>query len=164
METVYDTMDDASLQKIKEIERMAYDGTRYAQMQDCDTWQDMAQYMECDEEGVHFLCTQDYYVLIAEHEDYAEIVDLACLPDKRCDLKKVAQFVETFDKPLTLDSRELTSYPIIKYMEKRGRVVITEDEVYDWNNEKFHSMKMITTKALERNPSMAEIEENDYER
>ena len=161
---IYAEKDENTLLKIKEIEREAYAGTDFAQMQDCYNWEDMADYLECSIDEICFLCTDSYYVLVAEHDDYAEIADLACRPDKRCDLKKVAEFIEEFDKPLTLDSRELTSYPILKYMEKRGRAVIMEDEIDDWNGERYHSMRIVTTKALERDPSICETKETDYDR
>lgn len=157
MELLLNPLNEENLLQIKAIEGRAYENTPYAQMQRCTTWEDIANYMECEVENIRLHGTDTYYVLCAERESEVEIVDLAS-KDGRANLKAVITFLEAFDKPLTMDSRETTSYPIVKYMEKRKRLVVLEDESYQWAGEPFHSITAITTKALERNPSLLQEE------
>ena len=162
---LFSPLTEENLQRIKTIEAAAYANTCYSQMQWVETWEDMADYMECDVEDIRMYCNDHFYLLVAEQEDYAEVVDLA-RSNGAADLVRVVRILESLDKPLEMDCRESTSYPILKFMEKTGRCQILKDEPYSWEDEIFHEVRAVTTKALERNPSLAEdlkMEDREYE-
>lgn len=146
--SLFDTLTEENLAKIKRIEEQAYANTCYGQMQNCHSWEDVADYMECTVEQIRLCCGEAFYLLAAEHEDSVEVVDLASA-DGMANLRRVVLAMESFDKPLTMDCRESTSYPILKYLERIKRCAITEDVPHQWGGEAFHELTVYTTKALE---------------
>jgi hypothetical protein len=133
-----------NLEKIKRIERTAYAGTEYCQMQWCTSWQDIAGYCQCPLSEVHILLSDTGYVIAATHRDkgYAEIVDLAST-DRRMNLHEVWDFLLELKLPFTLDARESTSYRMIKALEKKGEITIAASSSYLWEGETFYELKVI---------------------
>lgn len=134
---------EESLELIKRIERTAYSGTPYSQMQHCRTWDDIARYCECSREELRILLSDTGYVIAAAHRSgYAEIVDLASI-DRRMNLYEVWDFLKDLGLPFTLDARESTSYRMIKKLEEKGEIVISESHSYTWGGETFYDLKVI---------------------
>lgn len=47
------------------------------------------------------------------------------------------------NKPVYMESREKTSYKLIKFYEKRKYFIITEDELIKLGGEVFHRLKLV---------------------
>lgn len=133
-----------NLEKIKSIERTAYDGTVYTQMQRCRTWADIASYCQCSLSEVNILLSDTGYVIVAAHKDegYAEIVDLAST-DRRMNLREVWDFLRELSLPFTMDARENTSYRMIKALEKKGEITIASSYPHTWGGETFYDLKVV---------------------
>lgn len=128
------------IDKLKAIENKAYADTIYSQMQSFQTMDDLAKYCEVPEENVHVLSGDDWYVILGEHEDYIEIVDMAST-GHNLPVNKVLSFMKSFDKPFTMDARESTSYKLVKALDKADMLKIDRDDEYMWGNEKFHDIE-----------------------
>ena len=130
------------INKIKQIEASAY--PEYMQMlQECYTLEDIADYCECSVKQLHILQKDNFYVLVASHKRYVEIVDWAAAG--RCvEPFVVFKFIKNIAKGKTikLDAREGTSYPFIKEMEKRGLIKITHDNEWSWGDIIMHEIEM----------------------
>lgn len=145
-----------NLEKIKLIERTAYSGTPYSQMQYCRTWEDIARYCECDRSELRILMSDTGYVIAAAHESgYAEIVDLASV-DRRMNLYEVWEFLKSLKLPFTLDARENTSYRMIKKLEEKGEITISESHAHTWGGETFYDLKVVP-KGIELSEEAAVI-------
>ncbi len=148
-EKYFKRIDKNILEKIKEIEKEAYNKKSYIQMQNCEDVKDLADYMECNVSDIKVIFEDKYYMLLAEHNDYVEIVDFASTK-KFMNFKKILSALESLDKPFYCDARKSTSYPIIKYLEKMGKCKITKDEPYDWDGETFHKISFVLETSLEK--------------
>lgn len=133
-----------NLNTLKTLERLAYRGTSYAEMQSCHSWQDVANYCECDLSELRVYLTNDWYVLLAEHEDYIEFVDLASRT-RQTPLLQIIQVLTQYTKPFIMDCRETTSYRIVKALERAGRIEISQDEAYTRGGETFHDIRLALT-------------------
>ena len=128
------------IEKLKAIEKRAYADTIYSQMQSFKTIDDLAEYCETSKEDVHILSGDDWYVILGEHEDYIEIVDMAST-GHNLPVNKVLAFMKSFKKPFTMDARESTSYKLVKALDKANMLKIDKDDEYMWGNEKFHDIE-----------------------
>ena len=128
------------IEKLKAIEKRAYADTIYSQMQSFQTIDDLAEYCETSKEDVHILSGDDWYVILGEHEDYIEIVDMAST-GHNLPVNKVLAFMKSFNKPFTMDARESTSYKLVKALDKANMLKIDKDDEYMWGNEKFHDIE-----------------------
>ena len=128
------------IEKLKAIEKRAYADTIYSQMQSFKTIDDLAEYCETSKEDVHILSGDDWYVILGEHEDYIEIVDMAST-GHNLPVNKVLAFMKSFNKPFTMDARESTSYKLVKALDKANMLKIDKDDEYMWGNEKFHDIE-----------------------
>lgn len=132
-----------NLERIKRIERIAYQNTPYLQMQHCRSWDDIADYCQCPLSEVHILMSDTGYVIAAAHgKDYAEIVDLASI-DRRMNLYEVWDFLKSLELPFTLDARESTSKRMIDKLVEKGELSITESYSYTWGGETFYELKVL---------------------
>ena len=134
------------INKIKEIEASAY--PEHMQMlQECYSMEDIADYCECSVSQLHILQKDNFYVLVANHKKYVEVVDWAST--RRCvEPFAVFKFIKNIAKGKTikLDARKETSYPFIKEMEKRGLIKITHDESWSWGGDIMHEIEMCIMK------------------
>lgn len=128
------------IDKLKAIENKAYEDTIYSQMQSFQTIDDLAKYCEVPEENVHILSGDDWYVILGEHKDYIEIVDMAST-GHNLPVNKILSFMKSFEKPFTMDARESTSYKLVKALDKANMLKIDRDDEYMWGNEKFHDIE-----------------------
>lgn len=126
---------------LKQVEQLAYRGTPHAEMQRCNTWQSVADYCECEISELRIYLTDDWYVLLAEHEDYIEFVDLASRT-KHTPLLQIINVLTQYKKPFIMDCRENTSYRMVKALEKAGRIEIQQDEIYSRGGETFHDIRL----------------------
>lgn len=133
----------ANLNKIKQLERQAYAGTPYMQMQHCRSWDDIASYCQCSLSHLHILMSDTGYVIVATHDKgYAEIVDLAST-DRRMNLYEVWDFLKSLNLPFTLDARESTSKRMIDKLVEKGEITVVEEDSYTWGGETFYDLKII---------------------
>lgn len=137
-------LDEHNLSRMKELERSIYDGTGYTGMQHYTSWQGISHYCQCAENEVRLMMGEDWYVLIAEHDRYIEIVDLASL-NKKMNLFVVMDYLKTFEKPMFFDAREKTSYRLVQALSRCKKIDIARDMTYSWNGEPFHEIVMIPT-------------------
>jgi len=129
-----------NLVKLKRIEREAYAGTGYMQMQHCESWSDVAAYCECSLEDLHIAFINDGYIVAACHDGFVEVVDPAS-SGRNMNLFAACEFIRELGKPMFLDAREKTSYRFVKGLERRGEIHIIEDTSHDWEGEVFHEIK-----------------------
>lgn len=132
--------ENIDIQKLCEIEKKAYADTIYAQMQGFENIRDLAEYCEVSPKNVHVMSGDDWYVILGEHRDHIEIVDLAST-GKRLPVKQVLEFMKSFDKPVTMDAREETSYKLVKALDRMHMLQINKDESYQWGGETFHDVE-----------------------
>lgn len=130
---------DKNLAAIKNLEQTAYHGTAYAEMQHCETWQGIADYCECELSELRVYLTDDWYVMLAEHEEYIEFVDLASR-SSHTPLLQIVNVLTQYKKPFIMDCRENTSYRMVKALERAGRIEIRQDETYTRGGEIFHDI------------------------
>lgn len=121
---------------LQSIEAAAY--PKHMQyLQDARTWADIAEY--CEGEDVEVLVKGHFYVL-ATREEVVDLASAAKLSVK--DMLEVLAFLKGkyHSNPFSLDAREDTSYPLLKAMESRGRLLILVDEEWDWDGIAMHEM------------------------
>ena len=124
---------------MKDIEVVAYPSFMRS-ICDCDDLEDVADYCECKVSEIFCICSENYYLLAANKEDSVEVVDFASTG--RCiELFKVINIcLKQFEgKIVTMDCRELTSYPIVILLLKR-KGISYNDEPWDWNGEIMHEI------------------------
>lgn len=151
-----------ALERLKQIEHTAYsDNPELTALQDCNNWQDVALYCDCEVKDLRVYLFAHGYMLCAEHVTELEIVDLAS-DGKWIDLRSVLHILESYDKPLVMYCRETTSYPILKYMEMIGRIVISGDIAETYEEEQFHEVRAYTNAALSRETVSKYSREQEY--
>ncbi len=145
---------------IKRIERKAYENNRgLMQLQDCETDEDIKDY--CETDNVTCLMGDNFYLMIGEHDDHYEVVDLA-KEAGFVNIHKIVEFLQDIgDKPFTFDARESTSYRIIQALAKAKRCEIIQDTSYEWCGEVFHDIR--ASFSRERLLTREE-QEQEYER
>lgn len=158
-EIIFSELNEEALQKLKEIEAVAYAGTDYAQFQEATSWIEVADDMDCELEKLRLFLTPSFYMLLIAEETQVEIVDFAKC-EKAPNLFSVLSIVETFCCKIVMDCRESTSYPIVKAMERFHKCRVLERGVEDWDGEKFYELEIYTEKALSQNPEL----KRQYER
>ena len=151
-------LNDASLETIKEIERDAYrTNPDLMAIAYCNDWCDVASYMDCGMDDIRLFLNDDSYLLIAEKEPYIEIVDLASRT-ARTNIKQIISVITGFQKPFLAYCRQMTSYPILLYMERKEKVVCFSDIEEVYGNETFHWVTGATKEVYER-MTVSEMEE-----
>lgn len=130
-----------NLALLKELEQAAYQNTPFSEMQDCQTWEDVADYCDCGISQLRLYLTKEWYALLAEHEDYIELVDLASKA-KNTPLLFIVNTLTQYQKPFIMDCRDSTSYRIVKALEKAGRIHLISDEEYARGGELFHDIRL----------------------
>lgn len=139
-----------ALQKLIRLESQCYRGTCYQAMSHITTWEGVADYCECDLDDLRVYMGEDWYALLAEHEDEVEFVDLASTK-KRMPIHALVNICLGINKPFVMDCRENTSYRILKTLEQRELITISEDNAYNWGGEQFHEITaMVQHKSLNR--------------
>lgn len=133
---------EEALRTLKDIEHVAYKNTNYAMMQHYTTWEDVADYCDCNLHELRVYLNEDWYVLLAEHEDYIEFVDLASKV-KTTPLSLIVNTILEYKKPFLMDCRENTSYRMLKALEKAGRIEVSQDDSYSRGGETFHEVRCI---------------------
>ena len=136
-----------NLEKLKQIEATAYENTPYKQMQGRNSWNSIADYCEGSLNNLHIYMEDSWYLILAEQEDYIELVDLAST-QRHTPLFKVMEILYQYKKPFTMDCRENTSYRMLQALEKAGRIEITSDDAYDWGGEVFHDIEASFTQKM----------------
>jgi hypothetical protein len=125
----------ASIDDLLRIERKAYP-YHMQQMQDCCSWEDLADYAECDEEDLVILGQPGrWYAIIALHGDEAEAVDLAKIPGTATvPWRSLAVEIRRRGiRRLRLDARASTSYAIITTLAPRLGFHVETVESWDWD-------------------------------
>lgn len=157
---------EETLMRLKQIECAAYQSNQnLLALQDCEDWEEVALYCDCSLEELRVYLFKHGYLLCAEHQTELEIVDLAS-DGGFIDLRKPLRVLETYDKPLVMYCRESTSYPILKYMEMIGKMIITGDEAESYEGETFHEVHAVTCAAILREqlaPSISGEQEHSPE-
>lgn len=127
-----------NIKLIKKLEKSAYPSI-YRYMQHIKTIDDVVEYCEAENrEDIICVITKTFYFLAVKST--GEIVDLAG-EMTLSDLIQVKNIIlSNFKgKVITFDSRESTSYKLIRRL--GGEII--QDEVYLWGDEKYHSMKIL---------------------
>lgn len=121
---------------LQSIEAAAYP-PHMQYLQDVRSWADVEEY--CEGSEVEVLVKGHFYVL-ATKEEVVDLASTAKLSVK--DMLEVLAFLKGKykDQPFSLDAREDTSYPLLKAMESRGRLLVLVDEEWDWDNVTMHEM------------------------
>lgn len=139
---------EETLQSLKNIESVAYKNTNYAEMQHCMTWEEVADYCDCNLYELRVCLNKDWYVLLAEHEDCVELVDLAS-KIKTTPLSLIMNTILKYKKPFLMDCRENTSYRILKALEKAGHIEVSQDNSYSRGGEIFHEVRCMPKDSKE---------------
>lgn len=99
------------------------------QMQQIKTWSDLEDYCESDQVTVHLLGDKGYLILTED-----EVVDW--VGDKHHSIKALGIIRRAFgNRPFDVDLRETTSWPILRTLEKMGRLHMSNVSPWNWNGE-----------------------------
>lgn len=128
---------EKDIRKIVRIESKVYpEHMQY--MQGIKTKTDLEDY--CEDDQVSVLLGVDWYLIMSEEE----VVDLATT--SALSLKEILSISACLKEhfgigvKFSLDARESTSYKIISFYEKRGKITVYEDMVWSWGGEIMHEM------------------------
>jgi len=137
-----------SVEEVVRIESLAYP-EQFQQMDDCEDWEDIADYCDVEEEDLLVLGEEGHwYALIARHEDnMAEFVDIAKIPNspKVPKRKILKQLREAGIKYIGAELRECTSYRVLKLMPLflLGIRIMEDERYYDEDFEEWmHALKI----------------------
>lgn len=150
-----------TIEIVKKIERRAYEGTDYAQMQDITDASSLADYCEESPDKIDLYLSynerkdEGIYMLISEHSCDIEIVDFAKTEgfsglESGMFIMRALKELEKREKEITVDARESTSYPILVGLHEKGLIDITRDDSYEWDDETFHSMDFAITLSKDK--------------
>jgi len=115
------------LTELKAREKAAYPAFM-RQMQDCYVWSDLQEYCESNTVSVHLLGDNGYIVLTDD-----EVVDWVGTGQI---FKALGIIKRAFGShPFKVDLRETTSWPIMKALEKGGRLKLNNVSPWEWGNE-----------------------------
>jgi len=118
----------ALIKVLKMREKAAYPSFM-RQMQACRTWSDLQDYCESDQVKVHLLGDKGYLILTED-----EVIDW--VGDGVHSLKAFGLIKEAFGyNSIKVDLRQSTSWPIMKVMEQRGKIEITNTSTWEWGDE-----------------------------
>lgn len=111
------------------------------QMQDCEDWEDIADYCEVEDESDLLVMgvAGKWYCLVARQDDEVEFVDIAAhrsIPPLFKILRAVKEFAGGL--PIYCDARQSTSWRIIERLSRKGRFSCQVEETYDWAGETMH--------------------------
>lgn len=132
-------MNEKTLLKIKLIERNAYP-FEMQQLQDCYSWEDVAEYCEVPLKHLLVYTEANMYMLIGDHHKFIEVVDMASVG--HFNAFKALSFIKESAKGriIRLDAREGTSYPLILKLRKKLRIL--KDEAWQWGEDVMHEMEV----------------------
>lgn len=132
-------MNKKTLLEIKSIERNAYP-FEMQQLQDCVSWEDVAEYCEVPLKSLLIYTEANMYILIGEHRKFIEVVDMASVG--HFNVLKALSFIEKSAKGriIKLDAREGTSYPLI--LKLRRKLEVIKDEAWQWGEDVMHEMEV----------------------
>lgn len=121
-----------TIDSIKEIEMAAYP-SQFLQMQDAESWQDIADYCECKKKKLVILGDESWYAIVAKHRNgYAEFVDIAKKPNSpMVDWGYILkELLRNKIRKVSADMRHDTSYKILKRKAEAFGVKILKDKQY----------------------------------
>jgi hypothetical protein len=98
-----------------------------------------AQIEYCVTDDMLFLCIHHYNSILIK--DFGMITNDFRRVFEFCN-KKIEEYTSQ-NKPVYLDAREITSYKILKFYEKKKRFKIVEDIDNEIGGEKFHRLKIV---------------------
>jgi len=132
------------LSHLKRIEKAAYP-SYMRMMQSCRSLEEIAEYAECDVSNLIIRTGENWYCIIADHGNWAEIVDMAA----EGVMRDMFSLIETMrqqlsGKRIVLDARVSTTYPIIRRLAQRYRLSILRDEPWFWGEDEMREMEIIT--------------------
>ena len=141
------TEDD--LKTIKVIESQSYPEDLQG-YKDCESMSDFIHHCDCvGPEQIYLLSEDDWYIIVVKHLKYTEIKDFAASSGKCHDLFRVIGYLfENFSHDtVKMKCRDSTSYPLLMFMIKRGRVRLLQDKCIVMGEELFHE---VTIKKAKR--------------
>ena len=139
---------EEKLEFIKEIANKAYDDVSYGDAyRDIEDIEDLTAILRAfDPVQLYIITGRDWYALFVEHTGYVYFIDFASGSKKCTDIlwlySEVSHLFEK--KAVKMKSREITSYRLIKSLEKSGRVRICKDKLfYDEEANHFVTLRLI---------------------
>lgn len=129
---------------LKKIEGAVYP-SHMQYMQDLETISDLADYCECRARQLIIETGPNWYFLAAQKKRSVEIVDICA--DGAFPVREMLSLVRKYlnkwrGKRITLDARHTTSWKLVAFLEKSGKVKITHHEEWWWGNELMHEVGM----------------------
>ena len=132
---------------IAAIEREAFPAAMRALQRAVLSMSDVFEYCSSNPRDAIILYNSESYCLIDSSSWYvADIATRKPLPLSA--VKEVLAFLSRHTEEFTADLREVTSYKLVKFAEKRGMLEITSDERYERNGEWMHSVTCIIPKRI----------------
>lgn len=131
-----------SVQSIKRVEAVCYP-LEMQTLQAANSLEDIARYCECPLESLEILQGEGWYALIGRHQETLEVVDLAALPGKRVlAVRSLIRRLSGEQRIITLDARISTSYPMIKKLERLGKIEVISETPWNWGSNEMAEMKV----------------------
>lgn len=129
-------MNKRIIKQLKKREKAAYPSFM-RQMQHIKTWSDLEDYCESDQVTIHLLGDKGYLILTED-----EVVDW--VGDKHHSISVLGIIRRTFgNRPFSVDLRKSTSWPILKILEKTGRLHIYNIRSWDWSGETMYEATVL---------------------
>jgi hypothetical protein len=137
-----ETISDEDIQKVKDIEKKMY--PPFMRMyHNFNSKEELMDFMEVDDPKnarIHIGDNSDWYLVLSLHpeDNSVEIVDMAGQLGTRLIHELKTIFDSYRGMKLYGDFRDKTSWRLMKLMEKRGAINITEHEEWHWSDELMH--------------------------
>lgn len=132
---------EEKFQHIKKCAELAYHNEEL-DYHDCDSMNDLLDQLGERLGKVYILVGETWYFILIREMTHIVAEDFASSTGKCPEIIRVYKTLfELFrGKYVFMKSRESTSYPIIKALERKGTYSIKRDETIDWNGEKYHNL------------------------
>jgi len=121
------------IKELRRRERKAYPAYM-RQMQDMRTWADLQEYCESNQVGIRLLGADGYLITTED-----EVVDWVGGNSNPFELLTIINNVFG-GKPFKADLRETTSWPIIKRLVDKNKLILHSVEVWFWEEEKMFAV------------------------
>jgi hypothetical protein len=126
------------LDQIKKLEAEIYP-EEFRMMENINSFLHLQQY--CENKSVKIKFWGTGYLITTPKE----VIDFASLtPLTYKQLFEIYKYLKNIymNNTFSMSSREKTSYGLIKYLEKKSKIIIMEDNKSYWENEVFHNLEI----------------------
>ena len=130
------------IEKFKEIEKLAYP-EKIRPWQNCENADDILNVCSCFHlEQIYYCMGENWYFVCTDNRNRVTLIDFASSDGVCRDIMHIINFVALLSKGrgIAFLAREITSYRLIRSMDKKKRIKIYTDKCYFIDGEFFHQL------------------------